>query len=730
MVIPQIMNMAAAKPSCSQDPVGSKAQIKDLLAHMDPMIYLAGTADNTSEMLAYLADMDPAFHKLELVKSLRKEMRSKLGDAVEKQAVDYLEQHKGKMRADNPVDVLMEEIREEDIFQDFIAEMETNVQETVQDISDHFDDEIVTGMFSHDDEELSYNVSPNDSNESSLNSSLNQSGLLFLHPAQYNNIAQSLLAKKDPHAWNESLNILISVTPGEPVMQDCWPDLKKGLRDCLFEESPEIFGKALKVHCKLLTSQVQNAVKEAYLNLLEAVGGFYISKRHISKIPVKGEPVDLKSCESVVRILKVLTDFQRELPLLWIRYPERYIDSMVETTFNVLSLNLGRKENKLMSVLDMLSLIDADVIWFKKWTHGQWGRIKTFSAMKSNSVIIIYAVSYCIQYLDKNLGPIEDSNSDVLSPSMVYYLRFIQYFKFIMAIISSSDGRKLFPVNVPSRDELVTIQELIQLFLKTFCDANVPKEVITEISNQLENYCARDEMKCWILCDAGVVEALLQDVSSLDDSLEKKEGKGNTAKSFSPLFLQSSLNIIHSILSTQVGQKHILLGKRRKSSSKSNLSTITKRQAFEVMDLIHFVLKSENMLVRLKEKAVSVCCALLSSPIGIHLCLEHPLIDGIVGHLQRQGSNLPKRLLQDEDHLLKLDEPLCLSESQSLPLLTTLLSSYKGIYLLEREGVLPLVLRQMLPHAAKNGDIDQKVLAFVCSSSEGVYFFFFLSFMK
>ncbi|XP_068206756.1 protein broad-minded-like [Palaemon carinicauda] len=713
--------MAGAKMKISQEPAGSKVQIKDLLAHMDPMIYLAGTADNTSEMLAYVADMDPAFHKLELVKGLRKELRSRLGQAIENRAVDYLEQHKGKMRADNPVDVLVERIKGEEIYNNFVNDMGESVKKAVQDISEHFDDEIVTGMFSHEEDELAYNASPNGSNESSLNSSLNQSGLLFLHPAQYNNIAQGLLSKKDSHAWNEGLNILISVTPGEPVMQDCWPDLKKGLRDCLLEESHEVFGKSLKVHCKLLTSQVQNAVKEAYLNLLEAVAGFYMSKKHLSKIPLKGEKVDLKPCGNIIRILKVITDFQKELPLLWIRYPERYVDDMVESTFSVLSLHVGKRDSTIMNVLDMLSFVDCDVFWFRRWVHGQWGRNKTFSAMKSNSTILLYLVSYCIQYLENCPETIDSGNSSSLSSSlsssMVSFLRFIQNFKLIMAIISSSDGRKLFPVNVPSREELVTVQGMIQMFIKASCDSKMSKEVVMEIRNQLQKYCSRDEVRSWILCDAGAVETLLHEVSCLEDFSEKKDRKGKDETNISPLFLKTVLSILQSILSTQVGQRYILLGRKRKASSKSGLSTVTKRQAYEVMDLIHFVLRSEKLNVHLKKRAVSVCCFLLSSPIGIHMCLGHPLIESVIGHLQKNGSKQPKNLSQGED--LKMEETLCLNESQSLPLLSALLSTYKGISLLESEGILSLVLKQVLPQMAKNGKINQKILSCVCTSFEG-----------
>nr|XP_027238865.1 protein broad-minded-like [Penaeus vannamei]XP_027238866.1 protein broad-minded-like [Penaeus vannamei] len=696
--------------------VGSKAQVKDLLTHMDPMIYLAGTADNTSEMLSYLADMDPAFHKLELVKSLRKFMRENLSTNIEKYVDDYLQEQKGKMRSENPVDSLVERVTSSEEFPAIVTNIKENLETSVQDITNHFDDEIVTGIFAEEEDELAYNVSPNGSSESSLNSSLNQSGLLFLHPAQYHNIAKAFQIKRDLQGWTDSLNILIAVTPGEPVMQDCWPDIKRGLRECLFEDSEEVFEKSLKVHSKILTSQVHNAVKEAYLNLIEAVAGFYLSKRLISKIPLKEEPVDLKGCEKVLRIIKILVEFQRELPLLWIRYPERFIDDMVEATFSLLALNLGNKDSKHATVFDLYSIIDPQALWFRSWVHGQWGRNKTFSAMKSNSVVLLYSVSYCIQHLENELGDLEANTGNILNASIVQHLRFTFFLHFIMSVISFSDGRKLFPVNIPSKEELMTIQTIIQILVKAI-DIKASKPVIMEISTRFQLFCAQDELKCWILCDSGVVESLLQEAGSLEALLcEKREDIGQMEIPTS--FVQAFLSIMESILSTQMGQKYLLLGRKRKPSSKSGLSSVTSSPAHEIMDFILCLLKSKNVSSNLKRLCICVCCSLISSPIGVHICIEHPLFENLIEYLQEKSDSISPQKLPRGD-APRENEPLHLSIPQSLPLLTALLFTYKGVYLLESTGVLSLAVTQVLSEMARKGDVSTKVLSYICSSSKG-----------
>nr|XP_045581972.1 protein broad-minded-like [Procambarus clarkii] len=696
--------------------MGTKPQVKDLLAHMDPMIYLAGTADNTSEMLLYLSDMDPAFHKLLLVKSLRKGMREELSAVIEGLVEDYLKEHKGKMRSENPVDFLLEKVVSEEKFNDFLKNVKLSLESSVQDITNHFDDEIVTGMFANY-EETTY-ASPNNSNESSLNSSLNQSGLLFLHPAQYHNIAKCLQSRKDREACNDSLNILLAVTPCEPVMQDCWCDLKKGLRECLFDDTPEIFDKALKVHCKLLTSQVHNAVKEAYLNLLGAVAGFYMSKRFLSKIPLKGENINLNSCANIIRLLKILIDFQKELPLLWIRYPERFVDDMVEATFNLLGLNLSIKDNKQMTVLDMYSVIDPQASWLRKWVHGQWGRSKTFSAMRSNSMVLLHSVSFCIKHLENVTEISQVDTREIISSSLVSHLRFVHSINVIMAVLEYSDGRKLFPVNVPSKEELVTMQGIIQTLIRAV-NCNISEIINIEVSSLLNKFCSHDEMKSWILCDAGVVELLLQEVSNFDNlPQQKKDLKGDLEKMIPSSYIKAVLVILDTILATHIGQKYILLGRKRKSSSKSGLSGIISSPAHEVMNLVLHILRSKHASSDLKRISISVCCNLLASPIGMHMCAKHPLIESVIEHLKNKNKSVSTEKIS-----LGIDprtsELLHLSVPQSLPLLTTLLLSYKGFFLLESEGVLPLALTQVLPEMARKGTLNAKILASVCCSPQG-----------
>ncbi|CAL4122347.1 unnamed protein product, partial [Meganyctiphanes norvegica] len=702
----------------------SKSEVKDLLTHMDPMIYLAGTADNTSEMLAYLADMDPAFHKLELVKSLRKSMRNELTRTIENYVAQYLDEQKGKMRSENPVDALVQKLTENEHYSEFVNKFEESLQSTVSDITKNFDDEIVTGMFSsEDDSDVMNRYSPNESCESSLNSSLNQSGFMFLHPAQYTSIAKTLSGHRKSDNLKDSLNILLVVTPGEPVMQDCWPEIRKGLRECLLEEDCEVFDKALKIHSKLLTSQNHSAVKEAFINLLEALAGFYMTRKLVSKIPLKGQNVDLSLCDKLLRILNVITEFQKELPLLWIRYPERFVDDMVESMFTLLALNVQNQNNHQMTAFDLLSLVDSNASWFRYWVHGQWGRNKVFNAMKSNPSILLHAVTICVEQFEAEIPQILPSHSPgplILKANVIKQIKFSYCLSLLMTVISYSDGRKLFPINIPLKDELLTVQAFCQL-MSNAIRADAPDAMISDVSSQMQKFCYLNEVCCGILCEAGVVESLLNEISSTMQKLCGKRHRTSFDISHNEIrqtYVCAVVGILDALLSTQSGQQYVLLGRRRKPSSKTGITTATNTPARDVLDLSLLILLTEGQ-TRLKEQTVHMTCRLLSTPIGIHMCYEHPLIQAVIHHLRltRKGSTVTPSLT------LGLDCPISSSFKLSIldccAFVEALASSFRGLWMLESAGVLEQALGMLLPHLASKGKLTPAILSCICSSFQG-----------
>ncbi|XP_076042450.1 protein broad-minded-like [Oratosquilla oratoria] len=698
-----------------QPQVGAKAHIKDLLSHLDPMIYLAGTADNTEEMLQFLADVDPAFHKLEIVKTLRTELREKMGHIVDHHVNEYLEENKGKMRSDNPMDCIVNSVETSDDFKDFVFDIQNSISSSVSDISTHFEDEIITGMFAGEDEEFFLNISPGESSESSLNSSLNQSGFLYLHPAQYSNIAETLKSRKEPEACRDALNILLAVTPGEPVMQDCWQDIRKGLLDCLLDNHSEIFDKSLKVHSKLLTSQVNVAVKEAYVNLLECVAAYFMSKRFVSRLSRKQVPLDLNLCEQPLRILQILLDFQKEIPQLWIRYPEKFVDDMVEGTFEMLCLNLKIEERKHLLILDLVCLLDPKALWFNRWIHGLWSQIKTFGAMSTHPVFLQYSVNYSLSYLENWSAEDSKQQPNTVSHKSLQDCKFSHCIRVVLLSLRFYNGRKLFPINIPSKDELLTLQVFLTLLENSISD-KTPQHMTVEVYSQLKKFTSQDNMCVSIMCESGVVDLLLQRLQNLDQVIcDEKEAEDKYLLINSKAWLiDSILSLLREVVDKQTGKKFILLGRRRKSSSKSELSLNPNSPAQSLLDFIQTLITVKDLSDSLLEKCIGILCSLLNSPLGCHVCLDHPLILHMTVQIREKMCSQPQ-----ESTCRKVNS--CSTLDMFRAVLYTLLQSYKGLHLLLREGILQPVLDVLLPALASNGQVTTRLLSFICGTQEGCH---------
>ena len=133
--------------------------------------------------------------------------------------------------------------------------------------------------------------------------------------------------------WPDCLNQLLAVTPGEPVIQDSWKDIKKGLRTCLHipfllnisQLNMEIFEKSLTVHAKLLASQSQSGSTEANFNLLESIFEFWYSKKLIKIVPKRSHVIEMKQCVPLFKILKLLLQFQMH----------RKVFSLIDSIFRI-----------------------------------------------------------------------------------------------------------------------------------------------------------------------------------------------------------------------------------------------------------------------------------------------------------------------------------------------------------------------------------------------------------
>ena len=122
---------------------------------------------------------------------------------------------------------------------------------------------------------------------------------------------------------------------------------------------------ALQVHSRLLLSSSHFAVKEAYSNLIVTVLGWYTDRKICPLLPTKTIEEDKPIHNNIVSILALLCVHCRELPKLWVRYPPRYVQDMVE---EMIGLMTWRQKGSL-SPSDIMAVVDPTTLWLGEWFH-------------------------------------------------------------------------------------------------------------------------------------------------------------------------------------------------------------------------------------------------------------------------------------------------------------------------------------------------------------------------
>lgn len=602
------------KNSKAKEAAGSVRHLKDLLTRLSGMISMSGTSDNTAEMLMFLSDTDPNFHTLQLVKAMRVGARAELGVTVEDLVHDYLENSDNKIKQENPVVAVLNNLFQQDMFLQYMEKFQGSLLSSSDYLHQNFDEEMATVMHdfylnSNMNREKAYDSS---SNASSLNSSLNQSGFLFLTAKQYNSIATILINKQQMSKWSEVLTQLLSVTPGEPVIQQSWFDIKKGLKNCLIlplqfghSEQNDIFEKALKMHSKLLASQTQMAVTEAFLNLIEAVSEFWFSKK-LSSFLADKFTMDLVQSSPIFLIIKLILDFLRDLSLIWIRYPEHLTISLIESWFDFLSIR-GVKEESLSSC-DVVCILDPEAKWVQHWLHPRYTRTKALSVIGRSPLLLKNALRHSLEFLVGKKRPsneiISEKQSNRLSASELELIKITYNVSFVLEIIKYEEGRQLFPVSLTEDDEPISVSSFLTAVFK-YGGQRSNSKLSYVVRENLRDVASTNEQVVRLLCKAGIHLQYTQEL--LKRHYMERES------------VTTLLSTLKAILNTEKGLRFILLG----SSDNGSLYLVSNDFCNDLLSLFGRLLVEEHQMSLNYSLAFEMTTTLINSEVGRYLYSGH-----------------------------------------------------------------------------------------------------------
>ena len=598
---------------------GGVKQVKELLSRLSPMISMSGTSENTPDILMFLSDTDPNFHTLQLVRSMRSSARSQLGDTIKRLAEEYVNNKQKSNTEENPIVSVLNSLFQEENFLSYMENFQNNLMASCDYLHQNFNTEATSVM-------LEYCLASNmmdgtgrpesSSNSSSLNSSLNQSGFLFLTPLQYDSIAATLMNKQATEKWPDCLNQLLAVTPGEPVIQDSWKDIKKGLQNCLHipflrstsQFTEEIFDKSLMVHSKLLGSQTQSGSTEANLNLLECVFEFWYSKKLIKVVPKKSHVIELEQSTSLFKIIRLLLQFQMELPQLWIRYPEHLTFMLVEKWMDFLA---DKCENKdYLSCCDLISLLDPDASWMKCWLHGRYSRSKVINVLARSPALLKYHLKVADHFI-ANASSYEESPTKVsdsgesISESHLEQIKFLYSVNFLLELLKYRDGRQLFPNSLGKDDKKTTPEKLLgQLLGFLDNDSYSTTFIIRQILNE---FCCANDGVIELICKAGLPQLYVGNL------LRNRHKMGRKS-------LTLQLSTLNSVISNSGrGLLHVLIG----DADNGITSLIPTAECDSLLKLFARLIVEEHETSSSYTQAFSMCVSLLNHPVGQYLYAQH-----------------------------------------------------------------------------------------------------------
>jgi hypothetical protein len=238
---------------------------------------------------------------------------------------------------------------------------------------------------------------------------------------------------------NELANITVS-NSGEALLQT--------LKDGLIDGSRSIFEASLLVHARLLNYPNFYLV---FKNLLNAFTEQYSSKKLFDTLPSILTGINFKIFlhEKIFRIIKLIIDQQEEI-LKGMRANDKVVDEMMEQFISFLCSPTvtNAVQTKPLNTLNIISTIEPQANWSKKWMHSLITRKILCTAFSKSPDFIQNIIEHVKRGLDNPPTgisiTISDEQFDVfISGDSVEALTFLHCLNLLTQLCSYSTGRSL-----------------------------------------------------------------------------------------------------------------------------------------------------------------------------------------------------------------------------------------------------------------------------------------------
>ncbi|XP_032398929.1 protein broad-minded isoform X1 [Etheostoma spectabile] len=536
----------------AEDEAELQSLLKQLLRSINDKISDAPSTECAEEILLHLEETDKNFHNYEFVKYLRQYVESSLGSVVD-------EETKNLTRRDGPhaigsghdtlIHAVTQRTRDSAEYQQMMQTLKNTMTIVVESLINKFEEDQMRKEEMHREKQHNQSNSQYIDNYSDSDSSFNQS-YAFIRQEQLQALAEKLDSSRPKEVRWEALQALCCAPPSDVLSCESWSSLRRNL--CAALTDPGLSDNVLQFFAKIFSSSPLNVTREIYTSLAKSVESSFLS--HKLSFPTGSASIDIYRPE-ISRLLKqirLMNDFQKEVTTFWIRHPEKYMEGVIESTFSLLSLHhehgsASPGTEKALEPIHLLALLDIKATWFNKWMHGHYSRTVVLRLLERKyKSLIVAALQQCIHY-SESCERFTNETTDPPSAQQqstgsvqrgVYTGQELEYAFFVHSLcvlgklLIYVNGRKLFPIRVRKRKDPVHLTDLVVILINIIYQHPKPLHSDTSHTDSLSPSCLVMEV-LWMLCErtecaaeclyqTPVIETLLAPVIALLNGQQAK----------------------------------------------------------------------------------------------------------------------------------------------------------------------------------------------------------------
>uniref|UniRef100_A0A8C3I1W6 Protein broad-minded n=1 Tax=Chrysemys picta bellii TaxID=8478 RepID=A0A8C3I1W6_CHRPI len=503
-------------------------------------------------------------------------------------------------------------------------------------------------------------------NCSDSDSSFNQS-YTFMNQEQLQLLVERLDPAQPKEVRQEAMQTLCSAPPSDVLNCESWSNLRKHLTMSLSDPDSTFSDRILRFYAKTFSSSPLNMTREVYTSLAKHLELYFLSGENC--VPTISDGIDITNPE-IIRLLKkvrLLNEYQREVPSFWIRHPEKYMEEIVESTLLLLSVKRDQRHlvsPKLLDPVYFLALLDIKAVWFKKWMHANYSRTVVLRLLEKKYKSLINAsVQQCVYYFESCESAVDATSRVNVLPQQyrsnnqktfysgqeLQYIYFVHSLCLLGRLLIYKQGRNLFPVQLENRKDFISLTDLLVLFIRfIYCSPTCPKITLTVHTGNyspailatevLQILCDRTECATECLYSNTVIDALLHPIHNLLNGTEIYINCPETS-------LIHIADILARIAAVEDGLSLVLYGGNMSSAKKDSLTAAHTIVQFtkKLLDENVSVLSGTEMLPALKGAFIFVCRQMYGTCEGLQVLIPYGLHKSIAD-AWKKASSLSERI--------------------------------------------------------------------------------------